>query len=189
MPPFSTGAMRITAATKRTPERRGQGRRLQCPTTVAGYQESHACVGLADARNDGWILRGCAAGSERDAAKNDQVAQDTQPCAMGERPLPQLIELWTDNLGTTMYRPLNLGGTMIDEQVQQAVGQTGGPGASQDMEDLAGMQFRPPLQASWRQAQLFFALTHRSRCTIRLSRPARRAQPTSFDDKNVLSKQ
>ena len=29
------------------------------------------------------------------AGKSNQVAQDTKPCAMGERPLPRLIELRT----------------------------------------------------------------------------------------------
>jgi hypothetical protein len=95
------------------------------------------------------ILRVAAAGisSSVRASKSNQVAQDTEPCAMGERPLPRLIELKTDSLGTTMYRPLNLGGPIIDPQVQQAVGQTSGPGAWRDMEDLARMQFQPPLQS------------------------------------------
>ena len=74
------------------------------------------------------------------AAKNNQVAQDklardTEPCAMGERPLPQLIALRTDNLGTTMYRPLTLGGPMVDPQAQ-AVGQIGDLGAWRAMGTL-----------------------------------------------------
>src|SRR2546423_524418 len=58
------------------------------------------------------ILRAAASGisSSARAAKNNQVAQDTESCDMGERALPRLIELRTDNLGMTMYRPLKLGG-------------------------------------------------------------------------------
>jgi len=80
------------------------------------------------------------------AGKNKQIAQDTKPCDIGERPLPRLIELKTDNLGMTMYRPLNLGGPMTDAQVQQTVGKIGNLGAWRPMEDLAGMHFQPPLQ-------------------------------------------
>lgn len=94
------------------------------------------------------------------AAKNNQVAQDelardTEPCAMGERPLPQLIELRTDNLGTTMYRPLNLGGPMVDPQAQ-AVGQIGHLGAWRAMGDLAGMNFQPPLQSQLAPSSVIF---------------------------------
>ena len=90
------------------------------------------------------------------AARNNQVAQDTEPCDMGERPLPRLIELKTDQLGTTMYRPLNLGGPMIDPQVQQAVGQIGGLGAWRAMGDLAGMHFQPPLQSQLAPSSVVF---------------------------------
>ena len=81
------------------------------------------------------------------AAKNNQVARDTEPCDMGKRPLPRLIELRTDKLGTTMYRRLNLGGPMIDPPMQEASGQIGDLGAWRDMGDLAGMHFQPPLQS------------------------------------------
>ncbi len=90
------------------------------------------------------------------AGKSNQVAQDTEPCAMGERPVPRLIELKTDTLGTTMYRPLNLGGPIIDPQVQQAVGQTSGPGAWRDMGDLAGMRFQPSLQSQLAPSSVTF---------------------------------
>lgn len=94
-------------------------------------------------------------------AKNNQVAQDqlardTEPCDMGERPLPRLIELRTDNRGTTMYRPLNLGGSMVDPQAQQAVGQIGGLGAWRAMGDLAGMHFEPPLQSQLAPSSVIF---------------------------------
>ena len=75
---------------------------------------------------------------------------------MGERPLPRLIELRTDKLGTTMYRPLNLGGPMIDPQVQQAVGQIGDLGAWRAMGDLAGMHFQPPLQSQLAPSSVIF---------------------------------
>ena len=48
-------------------------------------------------------------------------------------------------MGTTTYRPLNLGGPMTDPQVQ-AVGKIGDLGAWRPMGDLAGMHFQPPLQ-------------------------------------------
>ena len=88
------------------------------------------------------------------AGKNNQVAQDTKPCAMGERPLPRLIELRTDKLGTTMYRPLNLGGSMTDPQ--RAVGQIGGLGAWRDLGDLAGMNFQPSLQSQLAPSSVIF---------------------------------
>jgi hypothetical protein len=96
------------------------------------------------------IIRVAASGisSSARAAKNDQVAQDTKPCAIRERPLPRLIELRTDKVGTTMYRPLNPDGPTIDPQLQQqAVGQIGGLGEWRDMRDLAGMHFQPSLQS------------------------------------------
>jgi hypothetical protein len=104
------------------------------------------------------ILRAAASGisSSARAAKNDQVAQDTEPCRMGERPLPRLIELRTDKLGTTMYRPLNLGGPMTDPQLQQAAGQISGLGAWRDMGDLAGMHFQPPLQSQLAPSSVIF---------------------------------
>jgi hypothetical protein len=91
------------------------------------------------------------------AAKNNQVAQDqlardTEPCDMGERPLPRLIELRTDQLGTTMYRPLNLGGPMVDPQAQQS----GGLGAWRDLGDLAGMHFQPALQSQLAPSSVTF---------------------------------
>ena len=90
------------------------------------------------------------------AGKNNQVAQDTKPCAMGERPLPRLIELRTDKLGTTMYRPLDLDGTMTDPQVQQAVGKISDLGAWRPMGDLAGMHFQPPLQNQLAPSSVIF---------------------------------
>ena len=90
------------------------------------------------------------------AGKNNQVAQDTKPCAMGERPLPRLIELRTDKLGTTMYRPLDLGGPMTDPQVQQAVGKISDLGAWRPMADLAGMHFQPPLQNQLAPSSVIF---------------------------------
>lgn len=104
------------------------------------------------------ILRAAASGisSSARAAKNNQVAQNTEFCNMGERPLPRLIELRTDKLGTTMYRPLNLGGPMIDLQVQQAAGQIGDLGAWRAMRDLSGMHFQPPLQSQLAPSSVIF---------------------------------
>jgi len=105
------------------------------------------------------ILRAAASGisSSARAAKNNQVAQNTEFCNMGERPLPRLIELRTDKLGTTMYRPLNLGGPMIDPQLQQqVVGQVGGLGAWRELGDLAGMHFQPPLQSQLAPSSVIF---------------------------------
>jgi hypothetical protein len=90
------------------------------------------------------------------AAQNNQVAQDTEPCDMSKRPLPRLIELRTDKLGTTMYRPLNLGGPMIDPQMQQVAAQIGGPGAWRAMGDLAGMHFQPSLQSQLAPSSIIF---------------------------------
>ena len=78
------------------------------------------------------------------AAKNNQVAQRKETCDMAEHQLPQLVELRTDGLGTIMYRPLNLGGLMIDSQAQQGFGQ---PGAWRATRDLMGLRFQPPLQS------------------------------------------
>jgi hypothetical protein len=87
------------------------------------------------------------------AAKSNQVGQNTELCDMGERPLPRLIELRTDKLGTTMYRPLNLGGSMTP---QRAVGQIGGLGAWRDLGDLAGMNFQPSLQSQLAPSSVIF---------------------------------
>jgi len=101
------------------------------------------------------LLRAAASGisSSARAAKNNQVGQHTELCDMGERPLPRLIELRTDKLGTTMYRPLNLGG-MTDPQ--RAVGQIGGLAAWRDMGDLAGMNFQPSLQSQLAPSSVIF---------------------------------
>lgn len=104
------------------------------------------------------ILRAAASGisSSARADKNNQAAQNAEPCDMGERPLPRLIELKTDNLGTTMYRPLNPGGPAIDPQLQHSVGQIGDPGAWRDMGDLAGAHFQPSLQSKLTPGSVIF---------------------------------
>jgi len=104
------------------------------------------------------IARAATSGisSSAHGAKNNHVAQDTQLCDMGERPLPRLIELRTDNLGTTMYRPLNLGGSMIDPQARQGVGQIGGLGAWLAMGDFPGMHFQPSLQSQLAPSSVVF---------------------------------
>ena len=106
------------------------------------------------------------------AGKNNQVAQDTEPCAMGERPLPQLIELKTDKLGATMYRPINQSGPMIDSQAQQAVGKVGDLGAWRPMEDLASMHFQPPLQSHLAPSSVIFL----AYAPIRVHDPAEQSQ-------------
>jgi hypothetical protein len=79
---------------------------------------------------------------------NDQIEQNTELCDMAGRDLPRLIELKTDNLGTTMYRTLNPGRPVIQSQLQQGGGNIGGPDEWRAMGDLAGMHFQPPLQKS-----------------------------------------
>jgi len=105
------------------------------------------------------ILRAAASGissSARAAKNNNQVAQDTESCDMGDRALPRLIELRTDNLGTTMYRPLNLGGPVVDPRAQQAVGHIGDLGEWRAVGDLAGMHFQPPLQSQLAPSSVIF---------------------------------
>jgi hypothetical protein len=72
------------------------------------------------------------------SAKAGPAALDTAPCDMSERPLPQLIEIRTDNAGATMYRPRNLAGPLVNSQTHQAGGQTGDLGAWRAMGNLAG---------------------------------------------------
>ncbi|HVB82243.1 MAG TPA: hypothetical protein VNE82_20105 [Candidatus Binataceae bacterium] len=105
------------------------------------------------------VLRAVGSGisSSARAAKKDQLAQDPEVCNMGERPLPRLIEIRTDKLGTTMYRPLNLAGAATDPQAQrQTVGQIDGLGAWRDMGDLARMHFQPPLQSHLTPGSVIF---------------------------------
>jgi hypothetical protein len=97
-----------------------------------------------------------ARATKKNQVAQDQLARDTEPCDMGGRPLPRLIELRTDQLGTTMYRPLNLGGSMVDPQAQQAAGQIGGLGAWRAMGDLAGIHFEPPLQSQLAPSSVIF---------------------------------
>jgi hypothetical protein len=137
---------------------------------LASGQKSNVCVGLLTlAMTSGCfaaavpvasgILRTAASGisASARAAKNNQVEQNTEPCDMRERRLPRLIELRTDKLGTTMYRPLNLGGPMIDPQLQQqAVGQIGSLGAWRVMGDLPGMHFQPPLESQLAPSSVIF---------------------------------
>jgi hypothetical protein len=75
---------------------------------------------------------------------------------MGQRPLPQLIELRTDHLGATTYRPLNPGGSMIDPQAQQAGDKASYLSAWRPMEDLAGIHFQPPLQSQLAPSSVIF---------------------------------
>ena len=82
--------------------------------------------------------------SSSHAAKNNQVAQRKETCDMAERPLPQLVELRTDGLGTITYQSLNLGGLMTDSQSQEGFGQLGAWRATRD---LTGLRFQPPLQS------------------------------------------
>jgi hypothetical protein len=55
-----------------------------------------------------------------------------------------------------MYRPLDLGGTMTDPQVQQAVGKISDLGAWRPMGELAGMHFQPPLQNQLAPSSVIF---------------------------------
>ena len=84
------------------------------------------------------------ASSARTARKND-VVQDAEICDMGGRELPPLIELRTDKLGTTLYRPMTPRGPQSDPRVTAIMNQSGNGGWR-----LAGnfttMNFQPPLQ-------------------------------------------
>ncbi len=90
------------------------------------------------------------------AAKNNRVAQDTELCDVGERPLPGLIELKTDQLGKTMYRTLKPGGPTLDQQAPQAAGRIGALGQWRAMGDLSAMHFEPPLQSQLIPSSIIF---------------------------------
>jgi hypothetical protein len=72
-------------------------------------------------------------------------AEDSEICDMGGRPLPPLIELRTDKLGTTLYRPFAPNGLQSDPRVVAVVNRSGRSGWN-----LAGnfsrMNFKPPLK-------------------------------------------
>lgn len=85
--------------------------------------------------------------SSAHTAKNNQVSQDTETCDMGDRPLPELIELRTDRLGKTMYRTFKPSGPAFRSQARQAAGQVGGAEEWRTIRDLSGMNFQPSLQS------------------------------------------
>jgi hypothetical protein len=79
------------------------------------------------------------------SARTTDGAQDVELCDMGGRQLPPLIELRTDKLGTTLYRPFTPNGPHSDPRVAAVVNR------EQDRRwKLAGnfttMNFKPPLQ-------------------------------------------
>jgi hypothetical protein len=82
--------------------------------------------------------------SARSARKND-VSQDAEICDMGGRQLPPLIELRTDKLGTTLYRPMTLRGLQSDPQVAAIMSQSGN-GGWRMAGNFTTMNFQPPLQ-------------------------------------------
>ncbi len=80
------------------------------------------------------------------SARTTDDAQGAEICDMGGRQLPPLIELKTDKLGTTLYRPLTPNGPrQSDPQVTAVVNREQDRGWK-----LAGnftrMNFKPPLQ-------------------------------------------
>ncbi len=93
------------------------------------------------------LVRAAGSGiaSSTKSARKTNVAQDDEICDMGGRQLPPLIELRTDKLGTTLYRPMTPGRPQSDPQVTAIVNQSGNSGWR-----LAGnfttMNFQPPLQ-------------------------------------------
>jgi hypothetical protein len=88
-------------------------------------------------------------------AKTGQAAPNTEPCDLGERPLPRLIELRTDKRGATTYRLLNPDGRMIDRQAQNS-SQTGDSDAWRAVGDLAGVHFQPPIQSQLQPNSVVF---------------------------------
>jgi hypothetical protein len=91
--------------------------------------------------------------SSHRTAKSGQAVPDTEPCDMGERPLPHLLELRTDNLGMTTYRPLS--GPVIDRQAQPS-SQIGNLGPWRAMGDPAGLNFQPPLKSQLTPSSVVF---------------------------------
>jgi hypothetical protein len=86
---------------------------------------------------------GVASGTR--SAQKANVTQEAETCSMGDRPLPPLIELRTDKLGTTLYRPMTPGRPQSDPQVTAIVNQTGN-GRWRVAGNFTTMNFQPPLQ-------------------------------------------
>jgi len=84
------------------------------------------------------------ASSAKSARKND-VGQDAEICDMGGRQPPPLIELRTDKLGTTRYRPMTPRGPQSDPQVTAIMSQSGN-GGWRLAANFTTMNFQPPLQ-------------------------------------------
>jgi hypothetical protein len=80
----------------------------------------------------------------RSGRKND-VAQDAEICDMGGRQLPPLIELRTDKLGTTLYRPMTPRAPQSDPHVTAVINQSGN-GGWRMAGNFTTMNFQPPLQ-------------------------------------------
>lgn len=82
--------------------------------------------------------------STRSAGKTND-ARDAEICDMGGRQLPPLIELRTDKLGTTLYRPMIPRGPQSDPQVTAIMNQSG-KGGWRLAGNFTTMNFQPPLQ-------------------------------------------
>jgi hypothetical protein len=82
--------------------------------------------------------------SARSGHKTD-AAEDAEICDMGGRQVPPLIELRTDKLGTTLYRPMTPRGPQADPQVTAIMNQLGN-GGWRMAGNFTTMNFQPPLQ-------------------------------------------
>jgi hypothetical protein len=73
------------------------------------------------------------------------AADDSEVCDLGGRQFPPLIELRTDKMGTTLYRPFTPSVVQSDPEMAAIVGRSGNSGWK-----LAGkfttMNFQPPLR-------------------------------------------
>ncbi len=91
------------------------------------------------------LVRAAGSGVASATKSKGATAQDDEICDTGGRQLPPLIELRTDKLGTTLYRPMTPIGPQSDPHVTAIVSQSENNGWR-----LAGnfttMNFQPPLQ-------------------------------------------
>jgi hypothetical protein len=85
-----------------------------------------------------------AASHSRSTLKTD-LPQDAESCDTGGRPLPPLIELRTDKLGTTLYRPMIPAPPPSDSQVTAVMNQMGNS-RWRLAANFTTMNFQPPLQ-------------------------------------------
>jgi hypothetical protein len=88
---------------------------------------------------------GSGVASRAKSARKNDVGQDAEICDMGGRQPPPLIELRTDKLGTTLYRPMTPRGPQSDPQVTAIMSQSGN-GGWRLAANFTTMNFQPPLR-------------------------------------------